>query len=294
MGIKFWFAVIMGITSAMTTRGDIVNVFGGTYSSWPAAWTSLGINDGDDSITTRELEIMGDTFHPAVQYAQDNSYIYFRLQLGTDTFNTGTVNGSYLIYVDRLGAGNEDGRPNFAIAWDAKSNDNANHGLEMTRYLTGAGTWGTLRMQDVDGAGSSNVKGPEDINGNSRTGDGYARVLRQQAGASGSAANSYVEMAVAWNYLENNSTTGLDHGQSWRIGAGTIRNATDHGLIDQFSDVAGGLNYDGSLAGGWSGSIGTVPEIPASPWVVLGFIGLVAGGGRLRSRFKHWWFSRGR
>ena len=149
MGIRLRIAVIISLTSLAISRADIVDVFGGTHANWPSGWTSLGLNDGDDGITTStSLEIRGDATHPAVAYAQDNNFVYFRLQLGAATLDT-AVNGSYLIYVDRVGSGNDDGRPDFAFAWDAKSNDNLNHGLEMTKYLSGSGTWGSLRMSDM-------------------------------------------------------------------------------------------------------------------------------------------------
>ena len=273
----------------LLSRADVVNVFGGTYASWPSVWTSLGLDDGDDGIATTSLEIRGDATHPAAAHAQDNNYICFRVQLEAATFNTATVNGSYLVYVDHVGSGNENGRPDFAFAWDAMSNNNNTHGLEMTEYDTAGTTWGSLYMDDVDGSNSS--KGTADINGVSgteRPGDGYLRVLRDQPGVNGANANSYVEVAVSWNYLENNSTTGLGKGQDWRIAFGNIANATDHGAINQNGDVAGGINYDGLLTSGWSAGISTVPEIPASPWLVLGFLGLVAASGRLRVGLGRW------
>jgi hypothetical protein len=192
--------------------------------------------------------------------------------------------------VDQVGSGGT-GRPDFAFAWDASNNDNARHGLEMTRFSTAGSAWGSLYMDDVDNSNSS--KGVNDINGNARTGDGYLRVLREQTGVSGANANSYVEVAVSWDYLENRSTTGLGRGQDWKIAFSNVANATDHGAINQNGDVASGLNYQSLLSEGWSASIGTVPEIPASPWVVLGFIGLVTAAGKARSRLARWWAARG-
>jgi hypothetical protein len=187
--------------------------------------------------------------------------------------------------VDQVGSGGT-GRPDFAFAWDASNNDNSRHGLEMTCFSTAGTTWGSLYMDDVDDSNSS--KGVNDINGNSRTGDGYLRVLREQAGVSGANANSYVEVAVSWDYLENRSTTGLGRGQTWKMAFGNIANATDHGAINQNGDVAGGLTSESLLSDGWSPNIGTVPEIPASSWAVLGFVGLVAAVRKARSRLARW------
>ncbi len=103
------------------SRADVVDVFGGTYASWPSVWTSLGLDDGDDGIATTSLEIRGNPTYPAAAYSQDNNYIYFRLQLEAATLDT-AVNGSYLVYVDRVGSGNADAA-GFCVAWDAKSNE---------------------------------------------------------------------------------------------------------------------------------------------------------------------------
>lgn len=273
-------------SSVLVSQADEVAVFGGTYSSWPSYWTSLGLDDSDDGISTAALEIRGNATYPATSYAQDQNYIYFRLQLEAATFNTTTVNGSYLVYVDRVGSGYEDGRADFAFAWDASNESNetsrAKHGLEMMEYASGTGTWGNLRMNDVDGF--NNSKGIEDFNGNGRTGDGYLRVLRQQTGVSGVNANSYLEFAVSWNYLQNSSTTGLGRSQNWKIAFGNIAADNDHGSINQNGDVAGNLTYESLLTSGWSASISTVPEIPTSSWAMLCFAVVVAAGRRLNMR----------
>lgn len=243
----------------------------GNNASWPSMWTSIGAGDGIDSGVTGARDLVGQ-----LQYAQDNEYIYFRMQLNTPSL-TSTENASYLIYIDRLGVGTA-GIPDFGFAWDSKSNDPAKHGLEMGRWSSGGTTWGGVIMDDVDGITTS--KGTADINGptgSQRTTDGYLSIVTGADGYSGTGANSYIEMAVSWNYLRNNSLTGLGQGQTWNVAAGVINASNDHGSINANGDVGAGANSGTLLqAGGWSGSITTVPEAPATPLAMGGLAGLFA------------------
>jgi hypothetical protein len=251
---------------------DIIGVWPTSSPSWQGANT-----DAADSANA--FDIVGSSSYPALQYALDGNYIYFRMQINSANIGT-SPSGSYMIYIDRDGwtGGSNPGTPDFAFAWDAKSNDKTKHGLEMTRYGSGT-TWGTLSMDDIDN--DSSVKGAADINGSSRTGDGMVRVQTGADGASGVGLNSYVEFAIAWSYLRNNSTTGLDQNQLWNIGASVISGANDHGSPSPNGDVLGAAFADSIFSGsgnGWGLSVPTVPvpEVPASPGLLFSFLGAVA------------------
>ena len=141
--------------------------------------------------------------------------------------------------------------------------------------LSGSGAWGDVMMNDVDGTAASELT--LDINGagaTERPSDGYLRIMTGADGFSGIGANSYIEMAVSFQYLKNHSTTGLDQGQTSSIAAETIANGTDHISIGPNGDVADGLTSASPRASGWSGPISTVSEVPTTPLVMAGVASL--------------------
>jgi len=262
------------------------NLQAGLYSG---TWNSVGGNAVSDTLSdtfSSDLDIVGDSSHPALQYAQDSSYIYLRVQVASASLPSAPA-GSYMFYIDRVGVGTTD-YPDFAFAMDYKSNDTGKHGLEMTRSVTGAADWAHVTISDIDGDPSAKLTTDiNGVNGTERPGDGSWDTVTGTG--YGNTTRSYVEVKVSWDYLMNYSTTGLGPNQTWRVAAGTINNKTDHNTIASNGDM---LGFDGltttPFSGGWSADISAVPEIPASPWFVLGFIGLVVFGGRLRSSAAGW------
>jgi len=260
------------LASAGLGGATAVAQVGGTLGAWPTAWTALGnstaeINNG---LANPNMDLVGNSTNPGMYYAMSSSYVFFRMRVDGDTFTVG--NGSYFALIDVVGSG-RDGI-DFGFAWDAKSNNTATHGLEMTQYYsTTNGTWAKTDMNDVDGVSGS--KGVKDINGNGRTGEGYVRTDQETTTAFG--ITTLIDFAVSWSYLQQHSTTGLDARQTWMVTAATVLNQTDHGWLD--GDVMGGEPTDlvaGSTA--WSSGFTTVPE----PSTALG--GLLLGAGLLRRR----------
>jgi hypothetical protein len=255
-------SIVAVLFSPPWAHAAVTNVIGdGAFWNTVPSWQTLSLDDPDDGVIGSR-DIVGNATFPAIQYAQTSSYIYFRMQIDSTTIPT---NSSYMIYIDKVGVGTAN-VPDFAFAWDCQSADITKHGLEMTILSTSGTTWGDITMDDIDGSGTS--KGTKDINGiggTERPTDGYLRVLDATTGFSGTNLNSYIEMAVSWSYLTNNSTSGLAPGQQWRIGAGVIANATDHGAINANGDIAGNASSATLLsAGGWSSAITTIPEPSSS------------------------------
>jgi hypothetical protein len=124
------------------------------------------------------VDIIGNSPYAALQYAQDSSYIYFKLQINDANIVT-SPNAAYMIYLDRVGSG---GTVDYAFAWDAKSNDITQHGVEMMKYASGT-TWGTLKMTDVDGLIAA--KGSTDINGGGVRGTACSKWNMGQLGRAG-------------------------------------------------------------------------------------------------------------
>jgi hypothetical protein len=288
--LRVYIAVCFLITLASSQAGMLYPV--GSSTSWPSSITWSGANtdpigqelDGQGSQAVSD--IVGNSTYPALQYGQDNNYVYFRLQIGQADI-TDTPNASYMIYVDRLGWQASPpavgGTPDFAFGWDAKSKNNSTHGLEMMNYggPSGGSTWGALTMNDVDGDNAK--KGVSDINGvgGLRTGDGMIRVETGATGASGAGANSYVEFAISWNYLNTYSGTQLAPGQSWAVTAGGLYASTDHGTTAPNGDILGfGLNDTAS-----SGGSGWAIAVPEPVNLALGFFGVMALGGTAGRRF---------
>jgi hypothetical protein len=272
---------LTGVLLAGTAAAGTVAQFGGTYNYWPTVWTSLiALNDPSGDISRNSSDFYSGSGSTAY-YAQDSGYLYFRARINyTGAISAGTLSDSYFIFVDRQNwssGGTSDGFPDFGFVWDAKSNNNNNHGLEMAVHNTGLGAnlWSDLRMADVDGL--SGQKGTQDFagtGGTQRIGDGYVRTIDGAAGG-----GAFIDFAISWSYLTNYSTTGLAPFQTWSIALGSIQNANDHNAVD--GDIAGGSGPGSLINTGWSDPIYVVPE-PATGW--LAGMGLLAAFARLRHR----------
>jgi len=271
-------AVLLSLQLAHAATTYVVG--SNTFWNTTPTWQTLALNDLDDGVIGYR-DIVGNTTNPAVQYAQTTTFIYFRMQVDSPSIPT---DSSYMIYIDKSGVGTAD-VPDFAFAWDCQSPDITKHGLEMCILDTNGPTWGNITMDDIDGLNAA--KGTIDINGllGTERADGYLRVVDSTTGFSGDNLNSFIEMAISWDYLLNYSTTGLAPGQQWRIGAGVIANANDHGAIGANGDVAGGASSSTILsAGGWSPVINTIPEPNAAQILAIaGVFALLAKRHRARA-----------
>ena len=227
----------------------------GTYTNWPTNWIALPtLNDPNDGKDTQN-DFVGDVTNPTAYYGINTEYIFFRMRVQVPTVVAGTTfHDAHTVLIDLTGRdyntttkalqSGTDGRPDYGFCWDSKSNDNTKHGFEMQVRSTVGTVWSAVAMDDIDY--DAGKKGTNDINGNSRTADGYVRTIDQQTTAN-FGMTTYVDLAVKWSYLQ--TYTGLNTNQVWRITLGSIANATDHNNIN--ADIAGGANPTSVITDGW-------------------------------------------
>jgi hypothetical protein len=231
-------------STSLATTNEVI----GSYSNWPTTWHPLNtLNDTNDGISA-QLDFVGSTTNPAAFYVSTNGYVFFRQRMQAGT--APAFSGANFVLINLIGtnygmsAGADDGKPDYGFAWDSKSNNNNTHGLEMQVRSSIGATWATTSMTDIDGSIGS--KGINDINGNSRTTDGYLRTIDQQS-TTNFGVTTFIDFAVSWSYLQ--TYTGLKSNQSWRVAFGSLANATDHGAID--GDIAGMVNPTDPITNGW-------------------------------------------
>ncbi len=244
----------------------------GSGLSWVAEneWKAIeGLNDPNDG-TTAVLDFVGDSSDPGAYYADDGSYFYFRMRLAVDTVSASTFSGAHLVMIDRadyvytneISGTNDNGSlPDFAFAWDSKSNDPSKHGLEMSHISTTDNIWNGLNFDDLDG--SAGQKLTVDINGDSRTTDGYIRSIDNII-TTNLGTTTYLDYAVSWSYLATYTELNRDQflNGEWSFALGSIANATDHNNLN--ADVGGGA----TLASPTTVGISPIPE-PKSYAILL-------------------------
>jgi hypothetical protein len=224
----------------------------GSYANWPTTWIPLnGLNDASNGLTKTHLDFVGDTNNAAGFYASTNGYLFFRQRLQANTTNQTTFGNAHFVLINligtnyHLGAG-EDGYPDYAFGWDNFNNtDIAKHGLEMQVRGALGSTWETSKLEDIDGDASA--KAINDINGNSRTTDGYIRVINEQ-GTTNFNFTTFIDYAVKWSYLQ--TYTGLNTNQSWKVAFASLDSQNDHQFIKD-GDIAGGADPTSPLTNGW-------------------------------------------
>jgi autotransporter-associated beta strand protein len=217
----------------------------GTFNDWTTTWTSLGGFDVDNGVTDESLEFVGNSSYPGLYYASSSSYVFFRMRMDADQFPATTKN-SYILLIDIANYGVTG--IDYAFSWDRQSNNNSTHGLEMSVRDVNGPTWGASQVTDIDGL--IGQKGTNDINGSSRTTDGYVRTIDEQS-TDIFGATTFIDFAVSWNYLA--TYTALSSNQTWRVQTASIANATDHNAFN--ADVGGGANISDSISIGWSAPI---------------------------------------
>ncbi|MBN2161842.1 MAG: PEP-CTERM sorting domain-containing protein [Pontiellaceae bacterium] len=249
-----------------TGFGTIVEQIG-SYNNWvqDADWTPLtALNDAQDGMAYGEEDFVGDALDPAFYWADNGSYLFFRMRVYTATADIDTFNGTHTILIDLdnylygtgFGTDSASSQIDFALTWDSK-NAPEEHGFEMSVAGVNATTWSKTKLDDIDGI---TTKGDNDINGAGRTTDGYIRSVDGQATAN-FGDTTFVDFAISWNYLTN--YTDLAPGQTWDIAAATIENAQDHAFLT--GDIAGGASPASALSSGWT----TVEAIPEPATLVL-------------------------
>jgi hypothetical protein len=199
----------------------------GHYTGWPtdAEWLKVpSLDDGDDGLVRDHLDFVGNTAYPGFYKANMNSgYIFFRIRVDFDgPVTIDTFSDSVIVVIDY----NSDGTEDYGFAWDSKSGNNAQHGLELQIKDLKNDNWAATRLADLDG--SSGQKLAVDINGGGRSTDGYIRTVDAIATGAGNFGNTtFIDFAVSCSYLQTNTALRCSS-QSWSLQIASIANATDH------------------------------------------------------------------
>ncbi len=250
----------------------------GSGLNWLVPWQAIqDLDDPKETGMTGEFDFVGDAQDAGAYWASTEDYFFFRMRLAySGTVALGTIQGAHLLMIDLAGydypttaGSNTNGTlPDFAIAWDSKSNNPATHGLEMCVLNTRANTWNGINMKDLDN--SNGQKTLLDINGDGRTGEGYVQTVDGLV-TTNLGTTILIQYAVSWAYLEANtplSKTQLEAGQ-WKFALGSIQGATDHNNINV--DMAGGISITDQTTEGW---VSPIPE-PRVAWLIgFGFVGI--------------------
>lgn len=250
------FAMLSGfLLIASCLSATTYNVIG-TYANWPTNWVAMNaLNDIDNGLEKDRLDFVGATGNPGAYYGFNSTYVFFRQRVDVDTvLSVSVFQDALLVLIDLVGQDyntttktlqtGSDGYPDYGFAWDSKSTDNIRHGLEMMVRSSVSTYWNGVDMDDIDGLNGQKLV--NDINGSSRTTDGFVRVIDQQ-GTTSFGNTTFIDYAVKWSYLQQ--YTGLTSNQSWRVAFASISDATDHNKINQ--DVSGGANPPSLETIGW-------------------------------------------
>lgn len=244
------------------------------WSGWTVTWHAVNsLNDPNDGLDNTHLDFVGDSLSPGVYWNTDANYLYFRARVAAGTVTSSTYADTVMVVIDKIGYGVAN-RPDFGFAWDSKA-ALASHGLEMMITNTVGATWGATKMDDLDGMNAA--KGTNDINGNSRTTDGFIRTIDGQATIN-FGTTSFIDFAVSWNYLTN--YTVLRPNDSWKVQLASINGVNDHNFLS--CDIAGGINPASLIDAKWS-DILVVPE-PSSGLLMTSGFALVM---RVRRKRRH-------
>ena len=271
--------LVMSLLTATSFGAVIEHV--GSYTNWGSAnWDPItGLNDQDNAITQDHLDFVGDSLNAGAYWADNGTYLFFRVRVDAGTVTASTFSDALLILIDvdnylyGTGFGTDAPKtPDYALAWDSNQ-ILKNHGFEMSRRGIVGQKWETSSMDDLDG--SAGQKLANDINGDGRTTDGYIRSVDGQS-TTNFGTTSFIDFAVSWSYLE--TYTDLERGQKWNLALGSIANATDHNLIN--TDIASGAGPDSAITTGWQ----AVPEPTVISLISLtGVMALI--GRRIFDRF---------
>jgi hypothetical protein len=236
---------------SVTGFSGVINQVG-TYANWATTWAAISSGNDASNVVDQTLDFVGDAVNPGLYYANNGSYVFFRMRINADTFST--ASGAHILLIDVAGYGTNG--IDYAFAWDSKSNDNTKHGLEMAVRAKNGPTWGVSQVDDIDG--DAGKKLDNDINGSGRTTDGYVRTTDEQS-TTAFGNTTFIDFAVSWSYLA--TYTDLRSNQTWNVGLASIANATDHNAFN--ADIGGNANLSDSIVTGWA----AIPE-PTSVMLV--------------------------
>lgn len=262
----FFVLLITAFFGVLPSQGAIVEQIGSGLD-WNVSWKVINsLNDLDDG--KGEIDFVGDASNPGAYWADNGTYVFFRVQVAA---NTDTFGDSHFLLIDvnnyLYGTGfgsDEPYMPDYGFVWDSKSADQAAHGLEMLVISSRDNVWNGINMDDIDGSASKKLS--NDINGDI-AGRGYDGYIRTESGISTTnfGLTTCIEFAVSWSYLENN--TDLERGQVWSVALASIANSTDHNNLT--GDIGGGANPSDSNTLGWA-PIGVIPEPATAMLLALG------------------------
>lgn len=239
------FAVVLLLAFVSTGSATITTWYGpaggpGGTEDWPTAWTAIpSLNSPVNSGVSGELDFVGDAQNSGFFMAEDAAFLFFRMRVNIATVSGSTFSGAHLVLIDVVGwnypVTGSDSKPDFALAWDSKSNDPDNHGLEMQipdSVNASASVWKDIRMDDIDGNNAKKIA-PPDIN---TTGQGFIRTVDSQPTVN-FGDTTFIDFAVAKSYFSQDSNTSNILTHDLRIQLGSIANATDHNALN--ADVVG-------------------------------------------------------
>jgi hypothetical protein len=207
---------------------------------------------------------VGDSLNPGAYWSSDAHYVFIRMRVAVSNVTSSTFRDSHWIYIDRVDFTNgaaAANMPDYAIAWDSKSNDPTKHGLELMTgtNLSATTYWSQMSLTDIDG--NANTKtAPPDFN---TTGDGYIRTIDMKA-TTNFGYTTFIDFAIKWSFLSAN--TSLNSNQTWRLQFGSRNDATDHNFPQD--DIAGGFAPNSVVSTSWANTmtphtLGTIMSMSA-------------------------------
>ncbi len=242
---------------------------GSGFSGWPTNWVALpSLNDPKGDAVDR-LDFVGDSFNPGAYWSANSNYFFVRMRMAVSNVTSATYRDSLFVYIDRVGFTNGNsaaGAPDYALAWDSKSNDTAKHGLELMTGTNLAATtyWSQMSLNDIDGSGSSKIA-PPDFN---LAGDGYIRTIDMRP-TTNFGYTTYIDFAVKWSFISANTALGTN--QEWRLQFGSRNDANDHNFPQD--DIAGGYSPSSVVSNSYSEVVASAPLSAAIDLRVYGTSG---------------------
>ncbi len=259
---------------------------------WSAAdasieWKALyGNDEPNDGLANVEIDFVGNSNSPGLYWADDGTYVFFRFRVAAATADASKFTDAHHVLIDVVGY--EYGRgfvsdeteklPDYSIAWDSKSNQPDDHGLEMTHISVKGSLWNGINMDDLDGNNAKKLV--NDINDDGRTADGYVRTMDTQ-GTIDFGDTTFVDYAVSWSYLT--TYTDLAKDQTWNITVASVANATDHNNLT--GDIGGGATPTDPYTVGWFSTtpLLVIPEPSTFVLICCGTLALALRRRRHRS-----------
>jgi hypothetical protein len=114
-------AVVLVILCANAGRGAIFEHIG-AKTIWQTTWTPLSnTNDVDDGLAS-EVDLVGEASDPGGYWAQDGSYVYFRVRVDyAGTVNSNTFGDAHTVLIDLRGTAKKGGCPILVSAGTPKA-----------------------------------------------------------------------------------------------------------------------------------------------------------------------------